>query len=152
MKTPINQQSVLTQKYIRQGLAPADAYAKAVAVLELIAEIRERCPDLTDAQVLRDAEQDYAAGEEAIRDHLGRVDRPVTITPTAGGLYLERGPQWLLLSARETAALVDQIKQQLAAGRRAEKRGRIHRRRLAEGRQTWTPRVVGGRLMNEQAA
>jgi hypothetical protein len=153
MNTIINQESTLKQKYIRDGLDPAAAFEKARAVLELIAELRGRCPDLSEGELLRQAEQEATAGERAIRDYIDRVQRPakLTTTPTAQGLYLERGEQWLLLSARECAALVDQIKGLLAADRKAQKQRRIHGRRLADGRDSGPWAVVAGRKAESAA-
>jgi hypothetical protein len=152
MSNVIGRESTLKQKYIRDGLDAAAAFEKARAVLELIEELRVRCPELTEAQLLRDAEQDALASEEAIRDYVDRVERPakLTIAPLDDGLHLQRGDVDMLLTGHELDALLAHIRARLAANRKSEKRGRIHTRRLAEGRDAF--RVVGGRLMNEQAA
>ena len=146
--TIINEESLLKQKYIREGLTPAAAYHKARAVMELRDELAEvpGYDHLSAGELLAAAEHEYQVGEDAVREYVEQVTPParLTISRSDQGLWLQRGDRpGLLLSGREIAALLDQARRQLTATRKAAKARTITRRRQAEGRPTFA--VIAGR-------
>lgn len=148
----INEESVLKQKYIRDGMTPADAYRKAVEVMEIRDDSRAGNPDMPEAELLRQAEQEWSYGEDAIRDVIGRVERKarLVISRTDTGFALQRGRDGIELSDREATSLIDHVRGQLAAARKAQKAAQIHRLRQAEGRPPWGA-VVAGRNVETAA-
>jgi hypothetical protein len=148
---PLNETLALAHLYTtRDGLRDNPAYEKAEAVLEIRDELAE-LPELADrpaAELLRLAEMEYHAGEEALAECLGRATpRPrLEIRAADGGLEVVEGGRVTLVPARDLERLIDRARAVLIAEQRSlPVRGRRLEGRLRAGMARPSFRVVAGR-------